>query len=1375
MTRRLLAASTGLLLPRFKAVTTNVISLSAYATNAAGLGRRRRVARLLNELGQTHDVLHIQETKLGGNDHRYLDNLFPNHICYYNNLNAKSAGVATLVSKRLAKQYRIEATSPKGPLEGRTVILRLTDSAGEKAPFTLANVYFPSGTNMQAKNKAICCLRRYLQPELTFLSGDFNFVDKEEDGPTLLQGEARESWTALLADLSLRELEQGTHTYAGAYGGTAKLDRHYSNMDEMDAELVDCYAFVQARRTHSNPKNSLFRGGCGTTDHLPVSMVVERRQETTKQRLYNIPKWIAEEPEFIERFYDKWLLTEKWGMSPFEQLRMWKKCVTQASKAYFRLQKWKSNTTSNGLAALSVISALNRLLAKETQDRTAINSLLRKHEWLGKFLDRGGPRWTAMGLKQLSEEITLDLTEMRKKETDIWHEVDKAQLGRAGGWWLMKDLKQSVPNARARLVAVKEEGDTFPVTDRNEIAKRIYPHWRKVWIKRNLNAPDPYLDSCGYEAIVPDDKQPVQSTVEDYMELIAGTNDSCSGPDGIPFAVYRSLAYTIAPILQKVETALGEGYLPPTDLGFNYARLFLIPKNHTLHPLDHRPISVTNADNRIIAQAVAHSFLPALGTVLTDSQRGFRPGISGEEHILALTRYYYSRLSAKQQTYILFMDIRKAFDSVSHDFIRSMLERMKIAPWFYRLISALLTDIKVTPVLGQDTPEYIDIDSGVKQGCPLSPLLFILCYDPLLKNLHEIEGVHPKAYADDLAAASEHMEGIVKTFNVFRKYGAASGLRMNKGKTKILSALPMSKVTRSYLNLCGYEEIEEVDRMVYLGVLIGRIGTEDVYEKALQKFQRRTCQLAPLISRSSLEKRIVIFNVFLLPIFSYLTQFYIVPPRVYNSVKEVCRKRIIPYNGSAFAYAHLTVPTKADGGFNRPLRDLWASNMTQLAIKANLHDSDGRREAHMEGFEHVNRVDWGTRSEFASMVIDEHRAYAGFQFLEDYGPKNQGIIRSKHIHDDPKGRKLVYKAFALNGWSDVLCTQDPRSLRSKLKKWGIFDMDSAQNLRKHAKNVGRRTYLWNHQLRLAFNALPFDRRIRHFVKEAAPPRPCFFCGQGEDSTYHVYVSCELLNEARTAFHAAYSVLPQLGVNNVMLACLPISALHTRITLAFNYSVWRTRKDYLEVQNCVPPRGRLITRLLRTGFMHMDRKHGGNGQKPSLGRRISESTPEGALLIYTDGSARPNPGPAGSGVYSLLTPSRPRSFYANLGYGTNNMAEIFAIGMAIELICKHDALRTLGSRYIILSDSSLAINVIKNGTKSKDSRELARSVRTKLRGLRIRTQVNFVWVKGHEGISGNEFADTAAAKGASISACDVNDAALLDLAIEHNYFTALQMD
>ncbi len=145
---------------------------------------------------------------------------------------------------------------------------------------------------------------------------------------------------------------------------------------------------------------------------------------------------------------------------------------------------------------------------------------------------------------------------------------------------------------------------------------------------------------------------------------------------------------------------------------------------------------------------------PAAQHIIHPSQKGFVVGRVGAENVESLSESFYLHLQRKHQLHILQIDTRKAFDSIHHAYILLILSTVGFPSWLIQIVAALLSDVFVLPVVASHTSVLIPIHRGVKQGCPLSPLLFVLAYDPLLWSLHAIASHEHDpstfAFADDL-------------------------------------------------------------------------------------------------------------------------------------------------------------------------------------------------------------------------------------------------------------------------------------------------------------------------------------------------------------------------------------------------------------------------------------------------------------------------------------------------------------------------------------------------------------------------------------------------------------------------------------------------
>ena len=297
--------------------------------------------------------------------------------------------------------------------------------------------------------------------------------------------------------------------------------------------------------------------------------------------------------------------------------------------------------------------------------------------------------------------------------------------------------------------------------------------------------------------------------------------------------------------------------------------------------------------------------------------------------------------------------------------------------------------MRVFPVLPSKVANRkgIPIRRGVKQGCPLSPLLFAICYDVLLDALEEDVQASLYAFADDLAVSAEDTMEIIFAINIIDRFSFFSGLGINKAKSAILFA---HKATPrdSKLLADSIWDLQVVNRHVYLGVLLGKdINEEDIYQKAFTKYIDRYELYSDFISSSTLHFKIVVFNVFLLSIFSYLFPFYILPAPMRTRVKEDARKACIPFNGGGFGYSFLVSPCNRFG-LKLPLRDAWAANMTALITNFDFSEYHKVPFSNLSiiGKPYLDNINW------SSLLIEDQIAAAAYDFMWHYCVAEEKVI-----------------------------------------------------------------------------------------------------------------------------------------------------------------------------------------------------------------------------------------------------------------------------------------------------------------------------------------------------------------------------------------------
>jgi ribonuclease HI len=146
-------------------------------------------------------------------------------------------------------------------------------------------------------------------------------------------------------------------------------------------------------------------------------------------------------------------------------------------------------------------------------------------------------------------------------------------------------------------------------------------------------------------------------------------------------------------------------------------------------------------------------------------------------------------------------------------------------------------------------------------------------------------------------------------------------------------------------------------------------------------------------------------------------------------------------------------------------------------------------------------------------------------------------------------------------------------------------------------------------------------------------------------------------------------------------------------------------------------------------------------------RLVDSLDDQAVQIWTDGSANPNPGPAGAGAWILFPDGASVEASSALGNGTNNLGELWAIGSGLERTVQHPSFR-IPMNIHVFTDSEYALGILSKGWRAGDYSYIATAIRKLIREHSL--CLNFHKVAAHVGIPGNERADRLAARGTEVS-------------------------
>ena len=208
---------------------------------------------------------------------------------------------------------------------------------------------------------------------------------------------------------------------------------------------------------------------------------------------------------------------------------------------------------------------------------------------------------------------------------------------------------------------------------------------------------------------------------------------------------------------------------------------------------NYRPISLLNVDLKIITRTLAKRMLIVLDKLISKNQKCL-PGrhIEINTHILQDLIDFVN--SSGLEAAMLFLDQEKAFDRMSHSFIFKTLRHFGFGNEFIDWIKIIYTDCSAKVKVNGHLSSSVPIKRGVRQGCPLSALLYVLCIEVLsleFQNNQRILGFKfhtyehkDTVYADDISITVTDIASIDEIFNVLGKYEKATNAKINVDKTE---------------------------------------------------------------------------------------------------------------------------------------------------------------------------------------------------------------------------------------------------------------------------------------------------------------------------------------------------------------------------------------------------------------------------------------------------------------------------------------------------------------------------------------------------------------------------------------------------------------
>lgn len=286
--------------------------------------------------------------------------------------------------------------------------------------------------------------------------------------------------------------------------------------------------------------------------------------------------------------------------------------------------------------------------------------------------------------------------------------------------------------------------------------------------------------------------------VESIIKSMA--KDKSPGPNRWTIELFQHFFEHIgAELSEVVEESRRKGEIYPP---FNSTFIALIPKKEEPKSFeDFRPISLCNSIYKIIAKVIVVRLKPILSKCISNEQFGFLDDRQIHEAIGVAQETIHSVKQMNRKGVVIKIDLSKAYDKIRWTYLRMLLTHLGFKLEFINYIMGCITSVSFAVLINGAATSFFKGQRGLRQGCPLSPLLFLLVAEGLSQLILEakreglVKGLEVAVnlyishllFVDDiLLFTNGNLNEIKDLKNILDLFMKATGMQVNYRKPQLI-------------------------------------------------------------------------------------------------------------------------------------------------------------------------------------------------------------------------------------------------------------------------------------------------------------------------------------------------------------------------------------------------------------------------------------------------------------------------------------------------------------------------------------------------------------------------------------------------------------